>query len=691
MSTMTTTSHPPSPNFSIRTTQNTAPVLSFNCLYTHDLRRKAKRWQDGILRFHTFNKRVMVYDVPRNFIGDTHWREPQEIQDGDELELEKGVLIQVGEENGRTETDLSELLEKNKAKPVPAGDQRDLRDAGKNQAAKRRQVLETPDRVVRRPSASSFAQLRPKSLNALLGRSSGIIGRAAVPKKSPAELRREKENHHSGKERSPKRRRIQYPENTSPSVSSAGIRRTELDSPPAERAKSVAVSTEVAKPTTHHVSRISEERRLGGDANLEPLKNPAVVSPNVRRSNQSKGDQGKRDLRPDDHREPDTLPAVQVSPRRKGQEAGKSRRREPEAALHQRKGPSKPNAKNKAAPKEIPGAPAQPVEDLLEKQILKDMSLADEPRREHLLRIASKKPRKKLMYRDLLPQKAPPDQDIRPPNAHLLARLHEPPNTRPANTLDDFHDAQRNRLQNRLNRRTRSAEIPTEQTHVHQDANLEDHPAPPNKASDNPNLHSMTSESLFLTTPSPIETGVKSAPSRPDEPNIPNIPPTDSIPSSTQAARALTKLDALLLQHPFEPQPQQRQQPKPETIKAALPPHRPSRPFQRSISDLTTSAASKPPPTNQLAKRATTGLRETLSSNNPAPVPAPIRLPSLQRSNSSVSYEQAADPWSREAWDLFGFEGGDKRVGTGNGVKGDEDGRKEGAWEDGLVESQGWV
>jgi hypothetical protein len=60
------------PSLSIPPSQNTAPVLEFNCLYTHDIRRKQKRWQDGFLRFHTFNKRVMVYDVPRNFIGDMH-------------------------------------------------------------------------------------------------------------------------------------------------------------------------------------------------------------------------------------------------------------------------------------------------------------------------------------------------------------------------------------------------------------------------------------------------------------------------------------------------------------------------------------------------------------------------------------------------------------------------------------------
>lgn len=56
----------------------------------------------------------MVYDTPGNFIGDLHWRQDNEIQDGDELELDKGVLIEVCERMEKTETDLSKLFEKRK-------------------------------------------------------------------------------------------------------------------------------------------------------------------------------------------------------------------------------------------------------------------------------------------------------------------------------------------------------------------------------------------------------------------------------------------------------------------------------------------------------------------------------------------------------------------------------------------------
>lgn len=179
----------------VPSTQNTAPILDFRCLYTHDLRRKAKRWQDGTLRFHTFNKRIMVYDLSKNFIGDYHWCEKDPLQDGDELELDKGVLIQVGESVGTTIQDLSSLFEKRKkAQPdIP----------GKVTPLKPGPVSMT------RPIPVQLSQLRPKSLNALLGTPKGPLGRATVPSKSPCQLRLEDENFRAEKERSVKRQRVE--------------------------------------------------------------------------------------------------------------------------------------------------------------------------------------------------------------------------------------------------------------------------------------------------------------------------------------------------------------------------------------------------------------------------------------------------------------------------------------------------
>ncbi|KAK1998144.1 hypothetical protein LX36DRAFT_634787 [Colletotrichum falcatum] len=90
-----------------------APVLEYVCLFTHDLKRKQKRWQDGRLKFHSFNKRIMVYDERGNFIGDMHWREDFDFGEGEELNLERGaVIVQVAECVGSKDQDLTELLNK---------------------------------------------------------------------------------------------------------------------------------------------------------------------------------------------------------------------------------------------------------------------------------------------------------------------------------------------------------------------------------------------------------------------------------------------------------------------------------------------------------------------------------------------------------------------------------------------------
>ncbi|KAJ9622760.1 hypothetical protein H2203_006411 [Taxawa tesnikishii (nom. ined.)] len=192
---MTTAIYRSTPSLAIPPSQNTAPVLEFNCLYTHDIRRKQKRWQDGFLRYHTFNKRIMLYDVPRNFVGDTHWTSGEELQEGDEVTLEKsGVMVQVADSVGRTETDLSELL----------------RRKDKDRSSPTRAPSSPAPRTVPRPAQSSAAgpQLRHKSLNALLGTSRGPIGKSMLPTKSPFELRGQ-ENGNWEEGRTPKRQKTQ--------------------------------------------------------------------------------------------------------------------------------------------------------------------------------------------------------------------------------------------------------------------------------------------------------------------------------------------------------------------------------------------------------------------------------------------------------------------------------------------------
>jgi hypothetical protein len=178
-------------------TQNTAPVLEFRCLFTSDLRRKQKRWQDGRLKFHTFNKRIMVYDDRSNFVGDTHWRKDYEFEEGEELELERGgIMVEVSECIGKRDQDLTELVDKRVK-------DRKERVAAKNAATpmRPRASASTPQT----PAASAL--LRPKSLNAVLGNPSGHYGKAVIPQKSPFEQRQQARRDENEVERPAKRRK----------------------------------------------------------------------------------------------------------------------------------------------------------------------------------------------------------------------------------------------------------------------------------------------------------------------------------------------------------------------------------------------------------------------------------------------------------------------------------------------------
>lgn len=202
-----------SPNLAVPQTQNTAPVHEFNCLYTHDLRRKQKRWQDGFLRYHTFNKRVMVYDVPRNFLGDLHWTSGDDLQEGDEMTLEKGgIIVQVYERIGTIQTDLSDLLQRKDKTPA------------KNPASSRTLMRYGPPYAVaaapvtpRTTHAISTTPMKHKSLNALLGRSRRPIGKASLPTESPYEARiRDLQAAEAKDQRERKRQRLESPAQTTP-------------------------------------------------------------------------------------------------------------------------------------------------------------------------------------------------------------------------------------------------------------------------------------------------------------------------------------------------------------------------------------------------------------------------------------------------------------------------------------------
>ncbi|KAJ9132340.1 Protein ZGRF1 [Pleurostoma richardsiae] len=179
----------------------TAAVLDYLCLFTHDIRRKQKRWQDGRLKFHTFNKRLMVYDEQGNFIGDMHWRAGGDFEEGEEIQLERGgVIVQVAECVGRREQDLSELLDK-RAK------EKEQRQAS---AASRPCPLSNPQSISRAPPVD-HSQLLHRPLHELIGSPSGHHGRAALPVESPYEERHSGQNPDNRDAHQAKRRRQHSP------------------------------------------------------------------------------------------------------------------------------------------------------------------------------------------------------------------------------------------------------------------------------------------------------------------------------------------------------------------------------------------------------------------------------------------------------------------------------------------------
>ncbi|KAI9894599.1 MAG: hypothetical protein M1814_001954 [Vezdaea aestivalis] len=194
----------PRPSFTPPQTQNTAHISEFRCLFTLDIRRKAKRWQDGLLRFHTFNNRIMVYDDRRNKIGDAFWKETRELCDGDELELERGIMVEVGEGILHVQQNRDDVLKAVQGKmettprqgpaivphntmpvtprPPPMA----------SEMSAMRGVAFSPEAsaITRPESVSQPVLLRPRPLNELLGSNRGVFGRSIGPKKSTYTLKR---------------------------------------------------------------------------------------------------------------------------------------------------------------------------------------------------------------------------------------------------------------------------------------------------------------------------------------------------------------------------------------------------------------------------------------------------------------------------------------------------------------------
>ena len=384
MTSILTSSRAPLSTLNAPLTQNTAPVIEHRCLYTHDLRRKQKRWQDGFLKFHTFNKRVMVYDVPRNYIGDTHWRDKDPVQDGDEVELDRGILIQVGEILGSVEQDLTELLEKRKKAPevlvnetlpslAPAASLIDL------------------DAVGRAKGRQSTHSQRPRPLTALLGTPRGPIGRAAFSTVSPHEKRVHRDQIERSKERIAKRQRR---DNVPPEWHLA-VHREPIALNPIPNEESVVLDGRTTKKATGDgVSNASNYDTTYGRC-FPPFSKP---------SRKLGAPGGRNEVSTENVCEQVESESLSTEPSIKSK---KTKAKQPRAARQVTR------VHNLQNPVKTPSGPTSSLANnfnhvRIERDTTKVISNGDysdgdgEARVRMRLQMASRKPRKKLMYRDLV-------------------------------------------------------------------------------------------------------------------------------------------------------------------------------------------------------------------------------------------------------------------------------------------------
>lgn len=147
-----------------------APVLEFRCMFTHDMFKKQKKWHDGSVKYHTFNKKVMVYDESRNLVGGLHYQQPEEFGEGLEIKLDRPILVQVEDQLGESTTDLTPLIS---------------RSGNSNASGNNNQ----PPRSVISRTQGLNSQIKPKSIKELLASSQGVIGRSRLPLQSPYEQR----------------------------------------------------------------------------------------------------------------------------------------------------------------------------------------------------------------------------------------------------------------------------------------------------------------------------------------------------------------------------------------------------------------------------------------------------------------------------------------------------------------------
>ena len=628
---MTSTAGDHSLCLTVASAQNTAPILDFSCLYTHDIRRKAKRWQDGIIRFHTFNKRVMVYDVSRNFVGDTHWRELNSIQDGDDLELDKGVLIQVGESMGSTDQDLSSLFKK-RSNPGAVSPERTL-------------PVQPASVATGNSTSVPLSQLRPRTLNSVLGIPKTPLGRAAIPLKSPFQLRLRTENvcDPSAEVRAAKRQRIETP-----------AERAAIPVP----VSSVRPAAATVSPS-HRNNQISDGSRTVEKTSTKRLDSFLPQKPTVPLEKSPVKLNRKEALIRDDPAKKTNSHGLN-SPSIGGQITSKS---------------SISRGGKQAAPsdRDLSGAQEKPQEISID--------LVNQ------LQIVARKPRKKLMHKNNITLRATSSTKLSEERHSTRADNNSEYLERPeVDPQIIFHRAQQDRIEARLKRIEEKEKNQSHETGGSDSSHLID---PADDAISLPPKLDSVKEKPSDILQSPVsfdeQQGRKFAPFTPFTNSRISSPTDRGSPIWDELAR----MDQILLQntkksHAKNPLIARKSQPRnrptlpqrSEESKLPAPavhpiidtdtdtdpnldslfsPHpirqsRPLSPRNRSLS----------PPKGRRKHGPRSPLRKTISE------PAALRrhsAPEQQPTLPVLAQDQKPDPWSREAWDLFGYERPKKKEG----------------------------
>ena len=389
----------------------------------------------------------MVYDESRNYIGDMHWREEDILQDGDEFQLDRGVLIQVGEATGSMEQDLTALLEKRKKAP---------------EITTCEEISHQPVAIsVASPAATVPSQIRPKPLTAVLGPRRGRTGRAAWPTKSPHELRLENENRTWNQDPPPKRQRIesQLERETEPNdipLSRALVKTRAVD----ERVKPAVVGA-----NTHNQSENRHFPTAMQDLRTSPVRDAVAT---VLRTQNPPSPRSRR-YKEDEISNQGVEPLPKKKPRGLGSSelAAQQRKRKPDqdsqVSLKAKKVAKRPDPD--------PGTETRYARSSNTTKSIEIASDADPAINDHQynktskLLIVSRKPRKKLMYRDLIPSEPPVDGCLN--DALVLDRSSPERSTsnrhgnRKRDPVVDRHKKEQERLKARLNRH-RAKEIQRE-------------------------------------------------------------------------------------------------------------------------------------------------------------------------------------------------------------------------------------